>query len=198
MTTAGLDAGLSKVATATDTRQRLLDLAVALFIRHSFAGTSLQMIADELGFTKAAIYYHFRTREELLLAVMEPMLQQIDDIVVTAERQRSARSRADAMVRGYADFTAKNRAVAAVLAFDPSVTGLLQDHPRWRDVIDREIALLAGVEPGPGGLIKATAVLTGLAGAATSVVDPDENALRQQLLDVGRRILGLRATRKST
>src|SRR3954447_12492391 len=97
----------AQTTSAADTRARLIDVAVALFIRHSFAGTSLQMIADELGFTKAAIYYHFRTREELLLAVMEPMLHQIDDIVVTAERQRTARSRADAMIRGYADFTAR-------------------------------------------------------------------------------------------
>ena len=58
---------------AADTRQRLIDVAVDLFTRHSFAGTSLQMIADEMGFTKAAIYYHFRTREELLDAVVEPI-----------------------------------------------------------------------------------------------------------------------------
>ena len=50
----------------TDTRTRLIEVAIDLFTRHSFAGTSLQMIADELGFTKAAIYHHFRTREQLL------------------------------------------------------------------------------------------------------------------------------------
>ena len=47
---------------------------MTLISRHGFAGTSLQMIADELGFTKAAIYYHFRTRDQLLIALMEPML----------------------------------------------------------------------------------------------------------------------------
>ena len=59
-------------ASTPDTRQRLIDAAIALFIRHSFAGTSLQMIADELGFTKAAIYHHFRTREQLLTAPSVP------------------------------------------------------------------------------------------------------------------------------
>jgi AcrR family transcriptional regulator len=44
-----------QTAGAADTRQRLIDVAVDLFTRHSFAGTSLQMIADEMGFTKAAI-----------------------------------------------------------------------------------------------------------------------------------------------
>ena len=60
-----------------DTRTRLIDVAIELFTRHSFAGTSLQMIADGLGFTKAAIYHHFRTREQLLAAVVEPMLADV-------------------------------------------------------------------------------------------------------------------------
>src|SRR3981189_23906 len=60
----------------TDTRTRLIDAAIDLFTRHSYAGTSLQMIADELGFTKAAIYHHFRTREQLLAPVVEPMLDE--------------------------------------------------------------------------------------------------------------------------
>ena len=64
------DAGLP-----TDTRQRLLDVAIKLISQYGFAGTSLQMIADELGFTKAAIYYHFRTRDDLLSALMEPILR---------------------------------------------------------------------------------------------------------------------------
>lgn len=66
------DATTSADHARPDTRQRLIDVAVELFIRHSYAGTSLQMIADELGFTKAAIYHHFRTREQLLDAVVSP------------------------------------------------------------------------------------------------------------------------------
>jgi AcrR family transcriptional regulator len=181
----------------TDTRQRVLDVAMALFIRHSFAGTSLQMIANELGFTKAAIYYHFRTREQLLIGVMEPMLRQIRAVVDTAEQQRSARSRAETMVNGYVDLIATNRSVAAVLAFDPSVRGVLRDQPEWSDVIDRQIAVLAGVRRGPAGVITANAVLTGLAGAASSASsDVDDDQLRELLLDLGRRAVGLRTPRR--
>ena len=71
----------------TDTRTRLIEVAIDLFTRHSFAGTSLQMIADELGFTKAAIYHHFRTREQLLAAVLEPMLDELRTVVESAETQ---------------------------------------------------------------------------------------------------------------
>jgi AcrR family transcriptional regulator len=192
---------LGNAGWSTDTRRRLLDVALTLFIRHSFAGTSLQMIADELGFTKAAIYYHFRTREQLMIAVMEPILDQIRPVIEAAERQGTARARAGSMVSGYADVVARNRSVAAVLTSDPSVRGVLRDQPEWSDAIERQMALLAELEPGPAGTIKATAVLTGLAGAASDAsVNIDDDTLRQQLFDVGRRVLGLRtpARRRAT
>ena len=80
-------AGVGGADYPVDTRQRLLDVAMTLISQHGFAGTSLQMIADELGFTKAAIYYHFRARDQLLIALMEPLLQQIRHVVETAESQ---------------------------------------------------------------------------------------------------------------
>src|SRR6266568_6427983 len=156
MTTARTD-GITGEA---DTRRRLLDVAVVLFIRHSFAGTSLQMIADELGFTKAAIYYHFRTREQLLIAVVEPMLRELRAIVDTAGRQRGPRARAEAMLAGYAALVAANRSIASVLTTDPSVIRVLRHQPEWRDVLERPRTLLAELDPGPSGVVRATAVLT--------------------------------------
>src|SRR5437870_9970390 len=118
----------------TDTRQRLLDVAVVLISRHGFAGTSLQMIADELGFTKAAIYHHFRTRDQLLVAVMEPMLHQIRRVVELAESQRTPRTQMSVMVEGFAAVVATNRSLAAVMVFDPGVHRILQLQPEWGDL----------------------------------------------------------------
>ena len=180
----------------TDTRQRLLDVAMALISQHGFAGTSLQMIADELGFTKAAIYYHFRTRDQLLIALLEPLLHKIRQVVETAERQRTARTRTEAMVRGYAEVVAGNRSLAAVMVFDPSVHRVLRVQSEWSDLIERQLALLMQLESGPAGAVKATAVFTGLAGAASAAPGGlDEGSLVEQLCDVGRRILGLRQPR---
>jgi AcrR family transcriptional regulator len=175
------------------TRQRLLDVAVALISQHGFAGTSLQMIADELGFTKAAIYYHFRTRDQLLIALMEPLLQQIRQVVETAESQHTPRTQMDAMVQGFAGVVAKNRSLAAVMVFDPSVHRVLQSQPEWGDLIVRQLTLLMQLESGPMGVVKATAVFTGLAGAATGAPeDIDERSLIDELASLGRRMLGLR------
>nr|WP_090339121.1 TetR/AcrR family transcriptional regulator [Mycolicibacterium malmesburyense]CRL67267.1 TetR family transcriptional regulator [Mycolicibacterium malmesburyense] len=180
------------------TRQRLIDAAVALFTRHSYAGTSLQMIADELGFTKAAIYHHFRTREQLLAAVVEPMFAQLRTVVEAAEAQRSPRAGAERMLRGYADIAVCNRGLVAVLAADPSVATALQRHHDWSDLIARQLRLLADVEPGPAGEIRAAMVFAGISGAVGPAwVQLDDRALAEHLMDAGRRTLGLRTPRQS-
>jgi AcrR family transcriptional regulator len=178
---------------AADTRQRLIDVAVDLFTRHSFAGTSLQMIADEMGFTKAAIYYHFRTREELLAAVVEPIFGLLKHIITAAEAKRGANARAEHMLRGYVELAVANRALVSVLACDPSVVSLLHAQPDWADLIGRQLALLAGAEPNPGGLIKATVALAGISSAVGPAwITVDDDDLLAHLLDTGRRTLGLR------
>jgi AcrR family transcriptional regulator len=51
------------------TRQRILDVALDLFNEQGYDKTSLREIADALGFTKAALYYHFERKEDILLAL---------------------------------------------------------------------------------------------------------------------------------
>jgi AcrR family transcriptional regulator len=174
------------------TRRRMLDIAIKLFSQYGFAGTSLQMIAGELGFTKAAIYYHFRTREQLLIALMQPILTEIGAVVEKAERQRSARVRTETMLTGYADIVTRNRALAGVTTFDPSARSVLRNQPEWSAVIDRQLVLLGSTKSPTQGAIRAAVVLTGLAGAASTASGRiDDDTLRLQLIDSGRRILGL-------
>ncbi|WP_066901999.1 TetR/AcrR family transcriptional regulator [Mycolicibacterium houstonense] len=180
-----------------ETRERLVDAAVRLFTRHGFAGTSLQMIADELGFTKAAIYYHFRTREQLLTAVLDPVLAQMQQIVDEAENHRGAHARADRMVRGYAELAVRNRALVSVLASDASVNEALRTRPEWDTLIDRQMALLADVDPGPAGTVKAAMVFSGIAGGAgVASADLTDEQLCRHLTEAARRALGLRVPRR--
>ena len=52
-----------------DTRQRILDAALDLFTEQGFDGTSLRQIAEQLGVTKAALYYHFESKDDILMAL---------------------------------------------------------------------------------------------------------------------------------
>jgi AcrR family transcriptional regulator len=51
------------------TRERILDVALNLFIEKGFDKTSLREIAEQLGVTKAALYYHFASKEDILMAL---------------------------------------------------------------------------------------------------------------------------------
>ncbi len=54
---------------ARSTRERILDVALDLFIEKGFDGTSLREIAEQLGFTKAALYYHYASKDDILMAL---------------------------------------------------------------------------------------------------------------------------------
>ena len=57
-------------------RERILDEARSRFLAKGFAETSMQEIADAVGLTKPALYYHFRDKQDLLLAVMEREMEE--------------------------------------------------------------------------------------------------------------------------
>jgi AcrR family transcriptional regulator len=55
-----------------DTRDRILAAALDLFIEQGYEKTSLREIAEQVGVTKAALYYHFASKEEIFRTLMEP------------------------------------------------------------------------------------------------------------------------------
>jgi AcrR family transcriptional regulator len=58
-----------EAADKNSTRERILDIALELFTEQGYDKTSLREIAERLGFTKAAIYYHFASKEDILMAL---------------------------------------------------------------------------------------------------------------------------------
>jgi AcrR family transcriptional regulator len=62
-------AGAARHPDEGDTRERILDVALDLFIEQGYDKTSLRQIAEPLGFTQAAIYYHFAAKQDILIAL---------------------------------------------------------------------------------------------------------------------------------
>ncbi|MFG1923309.1 TetR/AcrR family transcriptional regulator [Cryptosporangium sp. NPDC048952] len=188
-----MTASLVRLPGRGQTRRILTAAAAKLFTRHGYAGTSLQMIADEVGITKASVYHHFRTREELLFAVVEPLLTEVRTIVDEAELLRGRHSRAGHLLAGYTRLAVRNRPLFPAVSADPSVGKVLRGRPDVHELVARQMKLLADVDPGPAGRIKASLVLSGIAGAVgpgTEHIEAD--VLRHQLVESGRRLLGLR------
>ncbi|GLY06614.1 TetR/AcrR family transcriptional regulator [Actinoplanes sp. NBRC 101535] len=185
-------------AKALESRQRFIDVALGLFIRHSFAGTSLQMIADELGVTKSAVHHHFRTRDDLLQAVIDPLIGQLRNAVEAAEALRGRHARAERLLIGFVDIVVNHKALMSLLSGDPGVIEMLRAHPELSALSRRQMTLFAAVEAGPAGEVKASVVTRGLAGAAANpLFGLDDQALHTHLCTVGRLTLGLPRLRPS-
>ncbi len=54
-----------------DTRTLILDAAQALVQRQSYSGVSFQSLAKAIGIKKGSMYYHFESKEELVVAILE-------------------------------------------------------------------------------------------------------------------------------
>lgn len=63
------------------TRQELIDAAGFVFAKHGYHGASVDQVAEAAGFTKGAVYSNFRSKNDLVLALMDEYV---------AERQREA------------------------------------------------------------------------------------------------------------
>jgi len=180
-----------------DTRARVLDVALRLFAVNSTAGTSLQMIADELGITKAALFHHFRSRDELVAALIEPALIDMRAAVEHAAAQRTPPARAEAMLSGFVDLAVRHRKLTVIISSDQAIIRVLAARAEFDGLVHQPIAFLGGTQPDPAGRINATLVLAGIGASVGSdlLSDLDGDALRTHLLDSARRILGLRKPR---
>ncbi len=58
---------------AEGTKERILDIALELFAQNGYLGTSMSDIAKQLGFTKAALYKHYASKQEILDQIVERM-----------------------------------------------------------------------------------------------------------------------------
>ena len=58
---------------AEGTKERILNIALELFAQNGYLGTSMSDIAKQLGFTKAALYKHYASKQEILDQIVERM-----------------------------------------------------------------------------------------------------------------------------
>ena len=80
-----------------DTRQRILDVAAELFVEQGYDGTSLREIAERLGVTKAALYYHFSSKDQILRALLAPGNEVIAELIGRLEAARGSEEWAEVL-----------------------------------------------------------------------------------------------------
>jgi AcrR family transcriptional regulator len=194
------------------TRDRILDIALELFAEQGYEQTSLREIAERLGLTKAALYFHFERKEDMLLALHMRLhalgREAIDDLDKLADDQQ----RADAwpaVLDHFVEQVILNRQlflfhVRNFRALD--VLGESEEHKAENEDIQERIGRLLSSEQIPLAqrvrMAASIGALMGLvsAGHALGDVSPEElakfarAAIRDLLVPVQR--AGARRTRK--
>ena len=81
------DPGRATTREMRDTRTRIQRVALDLFTERGYDKTSLREIAERLGVTKAALYYHFKSKEEIVESFLADRLEEIDELIAWLRTQ---------------------------------------------------------------------------------------------------------------
>lgn len=169
---------------------RILDAALQLIGDNGVGGTSLQMIADVIGVTKAAVYHQFKTKEEIVVALTERELGALEEALEVAEAEQSRPRAREVLLDGVIDMAVRRRGAASTLQFDPVIVRLLAEHQPFQQFIARLYGVLVG-DAGDDAVVSA-AMLSGA--IAVGVMHPlvgnvDDDTLRAQLLRLTKRFI---------
>jgi AcrR family transcriptional regulator len=177
----------TRAAQAERTRQQILDTAQRLFTELGYDATSLQMIADEMGLTKAAVYYHFHAKRDILHAAMQPEIQRIEALLDESAAIRGRRARIDHLVDGFVDFLVRHRLYAAMASTDPAAKRNKLDSEK-NTLAQRALTLFFGDNP-TGAERLALGVLFFIPECLPDLADLTDEELREALHTTIMRIL---------
>ncbi|MFG2194782.1 TetR/AcrR family transcriptional regulator [Streptomyces sp. NPDC048639] len=93
--------GSTARASRGDTRQRIQHVALSLFAERGYEKTSLREIAEHLQVTKAALYYHFKSKEDLIISVFDDGCRPLDELIEWGRQQPRTLETKQELVRRY-------------------------------------------------------------------------------------------------
>ena len=179
--------------TRTAAQTRVLDAALKLISEHGVSGTSLQMIADQMGVTKAAVYRQFKTKEEIVIAITEREMSRLEDALEAAEAQGHPLRAREVLLDTMIEQAIDRRGAFNVPLFDPVIIRLQAEYEPFQRFIERLYAALLGTEAGVEARLHAAMLSSAISVAVMHplLADVDGETLRDHLKAMTRRMLNL-------
>ena len=171
-----------------DTRARIQQTALELFAERGMQQTSLQNIADRLGVTKPALYYHFASREELLNSLVQPLIDEFE--AYAGEQEAAAPVDGRELLGSYFDLAHKHRRLIQLMMRDLAVLQELKLAERFIEWRQRLTELLIGPSPSLADQVRAMVALGGLSDCAVMVDAVPVEELRKVAIDAAYDSLG--------
>jgi AcrR family transcriptional regulator len=175
------------------TSGRIRSVAAELFAEKGYGETSLREIAERLGITKAALYYHYPSKEQLLQAIVQPFFDDIRVLVAQAEQALPSGPALRSFFEAYLDMLLGHRTVCALFLRDAS--SIVAIVPLYKEAIHltrRLNSSIAGPDATDEHRLRTAAAFEVLGVALlTSSWLPDipDDTVRKTLLDAAIRVL---------
>jgi len=136
----------------SDTRARIQQVAVELFTEHGYEGTSLREIAERLDVTKAALYYHFKSKEDIVTSLVEDYSKQMDALIEWGRQQPSTAATRREILSRYVDIVAEGDKVFRMLHQNQAAVSMLSSAKSRGELFKERIEFLVDLltEPGAG------------------------------------------------
>jgi AcrR family transcriptional regulator len=180
---------LPPVERSVVTRQRILAVAAALFAERGYRATSMQEIADRVGITKAALYYHFAAKEDVLHELTGPVLDEPEQALNEAEAAGDPETVRWRAIEAFLDVHLRHRDTLLMLVRDMTLLVQAPVADRFRAAIALANTLVCGPKPGLAQRVRAAQTVAGLADPVVLFRDVPPARLRHLILDGTRTLL---------
>lgn len=158
----------------TDTRGQIQEIALELFAEQGYEKTSLREIADRLGVTKAALYYHFKAKDDILRALFEDHMERIAELADWADAQARTRPMREELIRRYGALVQHSSTFTRFMQENQATVREFAPAERMKEQMKRLTGLLADPDSdGLAELVRSRMALFVLHGAPFLLQDSD-------------------------
>ncbi|MET8087012.1 helix-turn-helix domain-containing protein [Micromonospora sp. NPDC005237] len=172
------------------TRERIKAVALELFTEQGYEKTSLREIAERLNVTKAALYYHFKSKDDIVASFVEDRLDQMDALTAWADSQPATLATRRALISRYADTMFGGDMPSVMRFFEQNQTVLksLSSGQQMRGRMMRLASALCRGDDSPAAQLRATLSLFAVhtswfAVRAPGITDAERRRLALEVAD---------------
>ncbi|NKY88936.1 TetR/AcrR family transcriptional regulator [Nocardia veterana] len=182
------------VVAGQSTKDAIREAAIRLFSTKGFEQTSLREVADAVGITKASLYYHYASKLDLLLAIIEPIFDDMKQVVDELDGVPHSPAGAREVLHHQLRTLLRHRTAGAMCVRDTvAIINAIGDrHPDMFDMHRRLCVWLAGPEPSAEAQLRASAALEVLGTALWSdelVPDAGDEVVERVLIEAALGVL---------
>ncbi|MEU4344399.1 TetR family transcriptional regulator [Nocardia sp. NPDC023852] len=171
------------------TPQRILAASRALFAARGYRATSMQAIADQVGITKAALYYHFASKDELLRHLTLPLLDELESALAEAEAASDPEAVRWRAIEGYIDVYLHHRETLLMLVRDMTLLVQAPVADRFRAAMALANVLVCGPNRSLAERVRAAQVVAGLSDPVVLFMNVPPERLKRLILDGAKALL---------